>query len=44
VIWHFGRWPWAGLPANLVFTPLLSFLVLIPGLLALAALSVLKLR
>lgn len=35
---HFGRVPPAGILANLIFTALLSFLVLIPGLLSLALL------
>ena len=38
VVWHFSRLPVAGLAANLVFTPLISFFVLIPGLLSLALL------
>lgn len=38
VAWHFGRLPLAGLAANIVFTAVLSFLVLVPGLLALAML------
>ncbi|MDR0881084.1 MAG: DNA internalization-related competence protein ComEC/Rec2 [Candidatus Adiutrix sp.] len=38
VIWHFGRLPLAGLAANLVFTPLLTALVLMPGLLSMAIL------
>ncbi|MDR2934355.1 MAG: DNA internalization-related competence protein ComEC/Rec2 [Candidatus Adiutrix sp.] len=38
---HFGFMPLAGIPANLVFTPVLSFLVLMPGLTALAILPVL---
>ena len=36
MVWHFGRVPLMGLAANLVFTPLISFVVLIPGLIALA--------
>ncbi|MDR2725248.1 MAG: DNA internalization-related competence protein ComEC/Rec2 [Candidatus Adiutrix sp.] len=35
---HFGFLPLAGIPANLVFTPILSFFALLPGLLALALL------
>ncbi|MDR3038389.1 MAG: ComEC/Rec2 family competence protein, partial [Candidatus Adiutrix sp.] len=38
VVLHFGFLPPAGIPANLIFTTVLSFLVLIPGLLALAVL------
>lgn len=38
VVWHFGRLSLAGIPANLIFTPLLSFFVLIPGLMSLAIL------
>ncbi len=38
VVWHFGRVPLAGISANLLLTQLLSFFVLIPGLLALAML------
>ena len=36
--WHFGFLPLAGIPANLVFTPILSFFALLPGLTALALL------
>lgn len=35
VVWHFTWLPLAGIPANLIFTPLLTFFVLIPGLAAL---------
>ena len=38
VVWHFGFLPLAGIPANLVFTPVLSFFSLLPGLMALAVL------
>ncbi|MDR1045189.1 MAG: ComEC/Rec2 family competence protein [Candidatus Adiutrix sp.] len=38
VIWHFGRLPLAGIAANVVFTALLSFSVLLPGLCSLAVL------
>lgn len=38
IVWHFGRLPLAGIPANMLFTPLLSALVLIPGLVAMALL------
>jgi competence protein ComEC len=38
VVRAFGSLPWAGLPANVLFTGLLSALVLIPGLTALAIL------
>ncbi|MDL2259931.1 ComEC/Rec2 family competence protein [Deltaproteobacteria bacterium OttesenSCG-928-K17] len=38
VVWHFSRLPLAGIPANIIFTPLLSFLVLAPGLLAISLL------
>ena len=38
VVWHFGFLPLAGIPANLVFTPVLSFFSLLPGLMALALL------
>jgi competence protein ComEC len=36
VVWHFGFLPLAGIPANLILTPVLSFFALLPGLLALA--------
>lgn len=38
VVWHFGRLPLAGLIVNIIFTPMISFFVLLPGLLALAVL------
>jgi competence protein ComEC len=41
VVRHFGFMPLAGIPANLVFTPVLSFFALLPGLTALAILPVL---
>jgi competence protein ComEC len=38
VVRHFGFLPLAGIPANLVFTPVISFFALLPGLSALAIL------
>ncbi|UQZ91100.1 hypothetical protein C4J81_18505 [Deltaproteobacteria bacterium Smac51] len=38
VIWHFSWLPAAGIPGNLIFSPLISVFVLIPGLLSLMAL------
>jgi len=40
VVQHFGFLPLAGIPANLVFTPVLSFFTLLPGLAGLALLPV----
>ena len=36
VAWHFNRLPWLSLPVNIIFTPLISFAVVPPGLAALA--------
>lgn len=38
VVWHFGWLPLTGLFVNVIFTPVISFFVLLPGLLALAML------
>jgi len=38
VVWHFGRLPLAGIWANFLFTAILSFFVLVPGLAAMALL------
>ena len=37
-VWHFGFMPLVGIPANLVFTPILSFFTLLPGLISVAIL------
>jgi competence protein ComEC len=40
VAWHFNRLPWLSLPANVIFTPLISLGVVPPGLAALAMATV----
>lgn len=38
VVWHFTWLPWASIPANMILTPIISFFVLVPGLLGLSLL------